>query len=173
MVFGNFTNCSTISGTRTSRIRSAVPCKIRPRLGILGPPRTCSTTCGNWTSQICSQILSGIRSGGDNRPCSASMLGVLWQTNLSHDGLRSHDLFTKSVLSQTRQSSRSWSVAGAQVNMTTEDKEATVNREVRDTSEDWKPILVSHSHSLPRTRAASTHPHLHAIEMRTGMPRWR
>ena len=31
--------------------------------------------------------------------------------------------------------------------MTTEDKEATVHREVRDTSEDWKPILVSHSHT--------------------------
>ena len=83
-------------------------------------------------------------------PSSLFLLGVLWQTNLSHDSLRSHDLFSNSVLSHTRQSSRSWSVAGAQVYITTEDKEATVHREMRDTSEDWKPILVSHSHTPPR-----------------------
>ena len=58
-VFGNFTNCS---GTGTPGICSTVPCKIPSQLGILGPPRTGSTTCGNWTSQICSQILSGNRS---------------------------------------------------------------------------------------------------------------
>ena len=34
-VFGNFTNCSTISSTGTSRICSTAPCKIRSRLEIL------------------------------------------------------------------------------------------------------------------------------------------
>ena len=52
---------------------------------------------------------------------SATMLELSCKMYLSDDGQGSHDLFSKSVLSHTRQSSRSWSVPGAQVYMMTED----------------------------------------------------
>ena len=58
--------------------------------------------------------------------------------------MRAYVLVSQADLSHAQQSI-SWSNAGAQVFMTTRDKEATVHREVRDTSEDWKPIKVSHS----------------------------
>ena len=85
-----FTDSPTISSTGTSGICSTVPRKIRSRLGILDSSRTCSSTCGTWTSLVCSlhsprqrALLARSR---EPSPGPATMSENLCESCLSQDG---------------------------------------------------------------------------------------